>query len=74
MDNQHKKISGYRDLSQQEINDMNTIKAKGEELKSLIGALRENSELDQRWVSIAETHLQQGVMAAVRSVAKPDSF
>lgn len=32
MDNQHKHIKGYRDLSQDEINLMNEIKAKGAEL------------------------------------------
>lgn len=74
MDNQHKKIKGYRDLSQQEINDMNDIKAEGERLKKVIALMRERKGLDQRWVSIAETHLQQGIMAAVRAVAQPESF
>ena len=74
MDNQHKKIKGYRDLSQQEINDMNDIKGEGERLKNVIEAMRTRQELDQRWVSIAETHLQQGIMAAIRAVARPDSF
>lgn len=32
MDNQHKKIKGYRDLSQEEIDLMNRIKEKGQEL------------------------------------------
>jgi hypothetical protein len=36
MDNQHKNITGYRDLSQAEIDLMNEIKAKGEELRALI--------------------------------------
>ncbi len=36
MDNQHKKIKGYRDLSQQEIDLMNRIKAHGEETKNLL--------------------------------------
>lgn len=35
MDNQHRKITGYRELSQQEIDLMNRIKAKGIELLSL---------------------------------------
>lgn len=74
MENQHKKINGYRDLNQQEINDMNDIKAEGERLKNVIAAMRSRKEIDQRWVSIAETHLQQGIMAAVRAVAQPDSF
>lgn len=35
MENQHRKISGYRELSQQEIDLMNRIKAKGTELLEL---------------------------------------
>jgi len=35
MDNQHKKISGYRDLTQPEIDLMNRIKDKGRELLEL---------------------------------------
>jgi hypothetical protein len=39
MDNQHQKISGYRELTQAEIDLMNEIKAKGVELEQLIGKL-----------------------------------
>jgi len=74
MENQHKLIKGYRNLSQSEIDAMNTIKAEGVRLGLLIEDLRDNAGLDQRWVSIAETHLQQGIMAAVRSVAQPTTF
>lgn len=35
MENQHKKISGYRELSQEEIDLMNRIKAFGPELEKL---------------------------------------
>lgn len=73
MENQHRKIKGYRELSQEEINLMNKIKAMGEELGSMVNQL-EKSEADQRWVSIGKTDLQTGIMALVRSVAKPDSF
>jgi hypothetical protein len=41
MENQHRKISGYRELSQQEIDLMNQIKAKGSELLALHGHLVE---------------------------------
>ena len=74
MDNQHKLIKGYRDLSQAEINAMNAVKAEGERLGLLIEELRDNGSLNQRWVSIAETHLQQGIMAAIRSIAQPTTF
>lgn len=74
MENQHKQIKGYRDLSQEEIDAINAVKSEGERLRLLIEEMRQNRELDQRWVSISETHLQQGIMAAVRAVAKPESF
>jgi len=41
MDNQHKKITGYRDLTQAEIDLMNEVKAKGEELRELVKKIRE---------------------------------
>jgi hypothetical protein len=74
MDNQHKKIKGYRDLSQEEIDLMNKIKEKGAELGELVAELRASEELDQRWVSIGATDLQTGLMALTRSVAKPGFF
>lgn len=74
MDNQHKHIRGYRDLSQAEIDLMNQIKAQGEQLGILVAALRASTALDQRWVSIGATDLQTGIMALVRSVAQPTTF
>lgn len=73
MKDQHEKITGYRDLTQEEIDLMNDIKHEGERLRAMIELLRK-PEFDQSWVSIAEIHLQQGIMAAVRSVAQPESF
>lgn len=40
MDNQHKLIKGYRDLSPQEIAMMNKIKALAEQAGSLVAELR----------------------------------
>lgn len=74
MDNQHRKIKGYRELSQEEIDLMNEIKSKGAELGELVGRLRAQDGIDQRWVSIGATDLQTGMMALTRSVAKPDLF
>lgn len=68
------KITGYRQLNDQEAALMNEIKQKGVELGDLVEKLRANGELDQRWISIGETDLQTGLMALVRSVARPTSF
>lgn len=36
MDNQHRKIAGYRELSQADIDMMNTIKAMGPQMEELL--------------------------------------
>ena len=68
------KITGYRQLNEQEAELMNEIKQKGVELGELVEKLKSNCELDQRWVAIGTTDLQTGLMALVRSVARPTSF
>nr|MBN5162375.1 hypothetical protein [Stenotrophomonas maltophilia] len=85
MENQHRKITGYRELTQAEIDLMNDIKAKGVELDALVKRLEDNQARVTaehgsgdtepfRWISIGNTHLQQGLMALTRAVAKPESF
>lgn len=74
MDNQHRKIKGYRELTQDEIDLMNEIKTKGAELGELVKKLRANTDLEQRWISIGATHMQQGLMALTRGVARPEFF
>lgn len=74
MDNQHQKITGYRDLSQEEIDMMNKVKQIGIALGQIVSEMRGRTELDQRWVSIGATDLQTGLMALTRAVAQPTSF
>lgn len=85
MDNQHRQIKGYRELTQAEIDLMNEVKAKGAELEELIKKLDDNVTSNnlqhgtadaepRRWISIGKTHLQQGLMALTRAVAQPTFF
>lgn len=74
MDNQHRQIKGYRELTQAEIDLMNAIKSKGAELDGLVAKLRAAKGIDQRWVSIGQTDLQTGLMALTRAVAQPTNF
>lgn len=91
MQDQHTKITGYRDLTQAEIDLMNEIKAEGERLRELINKVSRHlastdpldHETDQnrafehnpgRWLSIARTDFQTGLMALTRAVARPSSF
>lgn len=74
MENQHRKIKGYRELDEREIALMNQIKEQGRVLGELVDELRATDGLDQRWVSIGATDLQTGLMALTRAVAKPEVF
>jgi hypothetical protein len=76
MENQHRLIAGYRELSEDEIARMNEIKEFGGQLGALIQHLeiQGSAVADPRWVAIGKTHLQQGLMALTRAVAKPEFF
>lgn len=74
MENQHRQIKGYRELSQTEIDLMNAVKSQGAVLGELVQKLRETPGLDQRWISIGATDLQTGLMALTRGVAQPTFF
>ena len=74
MDNQHRKIKGYRELNQEEIDAMNEVKAMGVKLGELVEKLENNKDLDQRWIESGKTDLQKGLMALTRSIARPEFF
>lgn len=83
---QHEKISGYRTLTEEEISDVNEVKAIGNRMGELIEKFRMRGALpgakcpgpysgyDQRWLSIGATHIQEGCSALVRAVTRPEGF
>ena len=81
MDNQHRKIKGYRELSEQEIDLMNEVKDLAIKVGVVVDKLMKadfctNSDQvpDARWVAAGKTQLQMGFMALNRSIAKPETF
>lgn len=65
MENQHRKIIGYRDLSQEEIDLMNRIKAKGEQVRALVDELRAVQSSEETRLANNEMHMtKEGVVAA----------
>lgn len=73
VDNQHKKISGYRDLDEDEIGLINTIKMFEVNLGSLWREVGDNvTNVDRRWMAVARTHFEEGFSALVRSIARPE--
>lgn len=72
MDNQHKKIAGYRDLSQAEIDLMNEVKAHEAKWNGIVDRLKGmGSTVDQRNVALAATEGENAYMRAVRAIAQP---
>lgn len=79
------KITGYRQLTDAEAALMNEGKALAQQCGAFIEKLRgpipdgqaetgTALPLDQRWISIGATSLQQGFMAVIRGIAQPTTF
>lgn len=77
-------ITGYRQLSQAEADLMNEGKALAQQCGAFIAKLRTHPPvgaisdvgpaLDQRWISIGATKLQEGFMCVTRGIAQPTTF
>ena len=74
MDNQHRKIKGYRELNEQEIMAMNQVKELAAMVGDIVEEMKNNGACDPRWVAIGATDLQKGFMSLTRSIAKPEFF
>lgn len=74
VDNQHKKIKGYRDLTEEEIALMNECKEVAETVGELWQRLSVTPSLDQRWIAKGRTDLQTGFMCLIRGIAQPETF
>lgn len=85
MENQHRKITGYRELTQEEIDLVNEIKAQGESLNKLvehIASMQSRYSSDcfdewheaNQWLYEGKLSLKKGLMFLTRAVARPTSF
>lgn len=75
MENQHRHIKGYRELSESEVALMNRIKAKEAEMAELVQLVRNTVPAGepQRQAAIAATVFEEAFMRLVRAVAQPVS-
>lgn len=86
MDNQHRKISGYRDLTEFEISCINEVKELEADVLDVIGrtkerlvkagyepkeAQRTDDAQALRWLATARTDIEKGFMCLVRGIAQP---
>lgn len=73
VDNQHRRITGYRELDEREVRAMNLIKDVAREVAELYLQVRDDvPDVDERALRIARTQLQDGFMWFVRAVARPE--
>lgn len=68
----HTPITGYRELSDEELADINMLKKIEKDVLAEIADLQSTNKYTQRWLAIATTHIQQGFMAANRAIARPN--
>lgn len=71
MKDQHTKITGYRDLSQGEIDAMNAVKEFEKVGADLLRSLAALPDVNTRDLALARTHLEDACIRAVRAVARP---
>lgn len=64
---------GFRELTSDETKLVREFRALGSRIEGVLKEA-ELSNVDKRWLAIARTHFQEGLMAGVRSVTKPDFF
>jgi hypothetical protein len=75
VENQHRKIAGYRDLSQADVDLMNEIKALEEHVASVYRKLTPSASdvAVANWLDTGRTHLETGFMYLLKAVARPDN-
>ena len=64
-------VAGYRPRSADAVARANAIKQMEERALRLLDELKADPVIDQRWLQIGRTSLEQGFMGVVRSIFKP---
>lgn len=71
-DHQALPVQGYRPQSPETVAAVNANKQAEETSLRILDTLKSNPDVDQRWLAIGRTHLEQAWMAINRSIFKPD--
>lgn len=64
-------VLGYQPLTQSKLDMVNEHKQTEERLMRHLDAMKHMVMVDQRWLAIGRTHLEQAFMAINRSVFQP---
>lgn len=64
-------IPGYRPLSAEAVSRLTGNKRIEETVLRILDVLQQSATVDQRWLAIGRTHIEQGFMAVNRAVTRP---
>ena len=64
-------VHGYKPQSTDKVGQVNVNKLMEEEILRRLDALKQMPEVDQRWLSIGRTHIEEAFMAINRSIFQP---
>lgn len=64
-------VAGYQAQTQDAVARVNAMKQAEEQVLRLLDALAEREDVDRRWLAIGRTSIDQGFMAANRSIFRP---
>lgn len=70
-DHQPLPVAGYTAQSDDKVLTVNENKQLEETVLKRLDALKENPDIDQRWLTIGRTHIEEAFMAVNRAVFKP---
>lgn len=64
-------VLGYRPQSMDKLNLVNDNKRLEEQALKILDTLKDNPEVDQRWLAIGRTDLEKAFMSINRAIFKP---
>jgi hypothetical protein len=64
-------VKGYQEQTDQNVSMVNRNKEIEETILRVMDTMRMMPDIDQRWLAIGRTHIEQGFMAMNRAVFKP---
>lgn len=64
-------VHGYQTQTQSNVDTVNHNKIKEEEVLQMLDILKALPLVDQRWLAIGRTHIEEGFMAINRAIFKP---
>ena len=65
-------VAGYRAQPTAAVELVNRNKELEEQMLRVLDGLKESALVDQRWLAIGRTHLEQAFMAINRSIFRPE--